>query len=97
MVLHLSIVFSTIIAVRMDRYNGTKNYVFNQIIGVSVCGQWETLETFVKMLIVSDAVWEEVVERGKGKLGHNAQYHIFRFAHLVVSFPSASTAANSST
>ena len=71
-------------------------------VGVSVCGQRETLETFVKMLIVSDTVWEEVVERGKGKPGHNAQYsiyHIFRFAHLVVSFPSASTAAttNSST
>lgn len=39
------------------------------VIGVSVCGQWETLEAFVNPLIVADAVWEEVVEQGKGKPG----------------------------
>ncbi len=39
------------------------------VIGVSVCGQWETLEALVKTLIIADAVWEEVVEQGEGKPG----------------------------
>ncbi len=39
------------------------------VIGVSVCGQWDTLNALVETLIIADAVWEEVVAQGKGKPG----------------------------
>ena len=40
------------------------------IIGISVSGQWENLKVIVRTLYVADAIWEEVVTRGKGKPGH---------------------------
>lgn len=39
------------------------------IIGVSVSGQWENLKLIVRTLYVADAIWDEVVVRGKGKPG----------------------------
>lgn len=54
--------------------NGTDNIIAvadsSFIIGVTVSGQWENLDTFVRTLFVADAVWEEVVISGKGKPGH---------------------------
>lgn len=45
------------------------------IIGVSVSGQWENLKVIVRTLYVADAIWEEVVTRGKGKPGHKEIQH----------------------
>ncbi len=39
------------------------------VIGVSVCGQWDTVNALVETLIIADAVWEEVVAQGEGKPG----------------------------
>ena len=39
------------------------------VIGVSVIGQWKTLEASIETLYIADAVWEEVVIRGVGKPG----------------------------
>ena len=39
------------------------------VIGISLCQQWDTLKALVETLIVADKVWEEVVERGKGRPG----------------------------
>lgn len=39
------------------------------VIGISLCQQWDTLEVLVETLIIADKVWEEIVERGKGKPG----------------------------
>ena len=39
------------------------------LIGISICRQWETLESLVDTLIVADEVWTEVVARGKGRPG----------------------------
>ena len=39
------------------------------VIGVSVIGQWKTLEASIETLYIADAVWEEVVIRGVGEPG----------------------------
>ena len=39
------------------------------VIGISLCGQWDTLKVLVETLIVADEVWKEVVERGEGRPG----------------------------
>ena len=39
------------------------------VIGVSVIGQWNTLEALVETLYIADEVWAEVVVRGEGKPG----------------------------
>ena len=39
------------------------------LIGVSVIGQWKTLEALIETLYVADEVWTEVVVRGVGKPG----------------------------
>ncbi len=39
------------------------------LIGVSVCDQWDALKNIVKSLYIADAVWEEVVEEGRGRPG----------------------------
>jgi predicted nucleic acid-binding protein len=39
------------------------------VIGISLCQQWGTLEVLVENLIISDKVWEEIVERGEGQPG----------------------------
>ena len=39
------------------------------VIGVSVIGQWKTLEASIETLYIADAVWEEVVIRGVGETG----------------------------
>lgn len=39
------------------------------LIGISVIGQWKTLEALIETLYVADEVWTEVVVRGVGKPG----------------------------